>query len=492
METKTISDEDRQEMQALIGSGFGTMRFSEYVLLDITSAPKARAWLNQALSCVWTVGKLGSQKARGLLFKDEGEEAWSIAFTHRGLVCLGIAEDPEAPFPSEFRSGQADENRRKLSCEDPTVCWQWGDVAVPTRKPSPQPVSILVVRTHDGVSPRGNPLLDTGKLAACGLQLVRRVHGSPDSLKTTLSRGKEVTYLEEPFGFRDGMGQPKVQGLQGFRSGGAALEDKASVPLGEFVLGHPNAYGEESHCPEVKRCVAVPPEHSFGRNGSYLAVQQILQDVGEFRRFDAANPPAGNEPSVVEKMIGRRKDGRPLQVVPNTLEPDDPFGFHTNDPHGFQCPIGAHVRRANPRDSVLDAGEQRPAPGNLHRLLRRSRPFVSTGAADDRVPPAQPAAEVGIFFIAVVADLSRQFEFVKRGWIGNARFGNLSGEVDPLLGRASGRHFTMPGQPTGSRVHALPDLTRTQGGGYFFMPALGTLKRIAAGDYTTASEEGAP
>ena len=140
---------------------------------------------------------------------------------------------------------------------------------------------------------------------------------------------------------------------------------------------------------------------------------------------------------------------------------------------------------------VLDAGELRPEPGNLHRLLRRGRPFASTGAADDRVPPAQPAAEVGMFFIAVVADLSRQFEFVKRAWIGNARFGNLCGEVDPLLGRASGRHFTMPGHPTGSRVHALPDLTRTQGGGYFFMPALGTLKRIAAGDYTTASEEGA-
>lgn len=476
-------------MQALIGSGFRTMRFSEYVLLDIASAPEARAWLQQVLPSIWTIDRLGPQRMHGMLFKDEGEEAWSIAFTHRGLARLGIVEDPQAPFPSEFRSGQADETRRQLLREDPAVCWEWGDVPVNTRRPSPHPVSILIVRTHDGTSPRSNPLLDTGHLAASGLRLVRRVHGSPESLKTEGSGASAVTFVEEPFGFRDGMGQPKVRGLQGFRSGGDALEDEATVPLGEFVLGHPNTYGEASHCPEVLTRDEVAPARSFGRNGCYLAVQHILQDVDAFRKFEQAHPATGNEPGVVEKMIGRRKDGRPLQVVPNALGPDGDFGFRMHDPHGFQCPIGAHIRRSNPRDSLLAASELRPEPGNLHRLLRRGRPFASSGAVDDREPPATPAAEVGMFFIAIVADLSRQFEFVKRAWIGNASFGGLCGEVDPLLGRSAGRHFTIPGQPTGSRVHSLPDLTRMQGGGYFFMPALGTLKRIAAGDYTTATEE---
>ena len=169
MATDPISTKDVQEMQALIGSGFGTMRFSEYVLLDITCASEARGWLQQVLPFIWTIGRLGPQKKYGMLFKDEREEAWSIAFTHRGLARLGIVEDQQAPFPSEFRSGQADETRRKLLCEDPAVCWQWGDVPVWTGTPPHHAVSILVVRTHDGTSPRSNPLLDTSKLAGNGL-----------------------------------------------------------------------------------------------------------------------------------------------------------------------------------------------------------------------------------------------------------------------------------------------------------------------------------
>ncbi|MGV3572472.1 MAG: Dyp-type peroxidase [Ramlibacter sp.] len=474
-----LSQQDQEQIQALVGSGFGTLQHCEYVLLDIVSAAPARAWLGRAWPGVWSIAKLGREK-------HNDREAWSIAFTHRGLAHLGIVEDREAPFPSEFRAGQADEIRRKLLCEDPSVTWAWGDVPA-ARWPETKAVSLLVVRAHDGSAPV-HPLLQKGELEAHGLRLVRRVHADPGSVQTAPGDGKPIRYVVEPFGFRDGMGQPKVQGLQFFRTQGDELEKQAHVPLGEFVLGHANAYGEASHCPEVKAGPNVPADASFARNGSYLAVQQILQDVAAFERFEAANPATGKEASLVEKMIGRRKDGRPLQVTPKELGPDDDFGFRTNDPHGFQCPIGSHVRRANPRDSLEAEAGDRPKPAHLHRLLRRSRPFACTGAPDDSGPPAGAAREVGMFFIAVVADLSRQFEFVKRAWIGNPRFGNLSGEVDPLLGRAAGRCFTTPGQPLGSRVHALPNLTQTQGGGYFFLPSLTTLQRIADGDYSPGSE----
>jgi len=490
MATATLSEADQKDIQALVGSGFGTMRYCEYVLLDIDDAAKARAWLDEVLrlKLVWTLGDLKPQKKQNILLKDANEEAWAMAFTYRGLTQLGIDEDPQVPFPSEFRWGQADETRRRLLCEDPAVDWRWGDVPVAQRAAT-DVASLLVVRAHDGFAPRGHALLHTPSLAARGLRLVRRVHGNPQSLRTLPQPdGSVVTCVEEPFGFRDGMGQPKVAQLQSFRSKGAQLAAQATVPLGEFVLGHPNAYGEASHCPQVKTAPNVPADTPFGRNGSYLAVQQILQDVAAFRRFDAANPPTGNEASLVEKMMGRRKDGRPLQVTPRELGPDDDFGFRTNDAHGLQCPIGSHVRRANPRDALDEDTGDRPRSAHLHRLLRRSRPFASTGAVDDTVPADGTAREDGMFFIAIVADLSRQFEFVKRAWIGNPRFGNLCGEVDPLLGRSKGRHFTNPCQPIGARVHALPDLTQTQGGGYFFMPSLATLQRIAAGHYTVAPE----
>lgn len=479
MNGRDVLDKDRSDMQALVASGFGSLTSSEYLLLHIVSPARARTWLRQVLPFVRVVSEIGDHPDDQLGFAPSRKrhEAWAIAFTYRGLQALGIAEDPEAPFPSEFRSGQADDQRRKLLREDPSVRWQWGDVPV---EAGLHAVSMLVARLYDNDQTGESSLLHAASLAKGGLRVVRRVHGSADSFDRDQATGKR--YLREPFGFRDGIGQPKVEGLHRARDGGQAGGNEADlVPLGEFVLGHPNAYGEIAHCPEVTEVPGVPgPHHPFGLNGSYLAVQQIFQDVDSFRAFESLTTPPGADPHqvrVVEKMMGRRKEGQPLQAIPALVGADD-FRFRVHDPHGLQCPIGSHIRRANPRDSILDPGDSAPQAEKLHRLLRRGRPYR------EPVEDGSGKAEVGMFFIAIGADISRQFEFVKRVWLGNPRFGNLDGEADPLLSRAPGRRFTIPGQPIGTRVDALPDLTMTQGGGYFFMPGRTTLERIARGDYT--------
>lgn len=471
MNGRNLPEEDRRDMQALVASGFGSLTSSEYVLLHIVSGARARTWLRQVLPFVRMVNEIGDHPDDQLRLAPprRRHEAWAIAFSYRGLQALGIVEDPEAPFPSEFRSGQADQQRRKLLREDPSVRWQWGDVPVDGGLYA---VSMLVARLYDNDRTGESSLLHAASLAKGGLRVVRRVHGSADSFDRDQATHKR--YLREPFGFRDGIGQPKVEGLHRARDGGQAGGRGADlVPLGEFVLGHHNAYGEIAHCPEVKKAPGVAdPGHPFGRNGTYLAVQQILQDVDSFRAFENRT-----HVSVVEKMMGRRKEGQPLQAIPGPAVGDD-FRFRVHDPHGLQCPIGSHIRRANPRDSILDPGDPAPQAEKLHRLLRRGRPYRE---------PAEGGggkAEVGMFFIAIGADISRQFEFVKRVWLGNPRFGNLDGETDPLLSRASGRRFTIPGQPIGTRVDGLPDLTMTQGGGYFFMPGRTTLEGIARGDYT--------
>lgn len=486
MDERPLAEEDRSDMQALIGSGLGSLTSSEYLLLRITSGPKARAWLQQALAFVRRVSEIGNHPDDQLAAvpPDRKHEAWTIAFTFLGLQALGIAEDPEAPFPSEFRSGQADDHRRRLLREDPAVQWQWGDAPLAS---SPEgPVSMLVARLYDARQAGANPLLEKQALADAGLEVVRQVHGPADHFERDPDTGR--LFLREPFGFRDGIGQPRLEGLRRARGAGQAPAGGPDpVPLGEFVLGHPNAYGELAHCPAAKLAPganrAASPD-AFGRNGCYLAVQQIVQHVDAFIAFEAHHARPGADPAevtVVEKMMGRRKEGQPLQAVPAPAA-GDAFRFRVHDPHGLQCPIGSHIRRANPRDSMLEPGETSSQAENLHRLLRRGRPFrAPAGNGHD-------TAEVGMFFIAIVADISRQFEFVKRVWLGNPRFGNLDGEVDPLLGRSAGRRFTIPCQPVGTKVDALPDLTTTRGGGYFFMPAYGTLQRIARGDYTTLPE----
>src|SRR6202008_1345058 len=76
------------------------------------------------------------------------------------------------------------------------------------------------------------------------------------------------------------------------------------------------------------------------------------------------------------KIIGRWKDGTP--VAQTRLEPDiaanrrraNDFRYQ-DDAHGFGCPLGAHVRRANPRDS-LPGGAERTM---RHRIIRRGMPY---------------------------------------------------------------------------------------------------------------------
>src|SRR5207237_396510 len=77
------------------------------------------------------------------------------------------------------------------------------------------------------------------------------------------------------------------------------------------------------------------------------------------------------------KMVGRWPGGAPLVLSPDVDDPAlagaNDFAYHDADPHGLRCPLGSHVRRANPRDSL------QPKPGTdasiavnkRHRLIRR-------------------------------------------------------------------------------------------------------------------------
>ena len=60
-------------------------------------------------------------------------------------------------------------------------------------------------------------------------------------------------------------------------------------------------------------------------------------------------------------MVGRWPSGAPLIDAPDkdvpALGDDNGFGYQA-DPLGLVCPIGAHIRRANPRDSLAPQPRQ--------------------------------------------------------------------------------------------------------------------------------------
>jgi deferrochelatase/peroxidase EfeB len=148
--------------------------------------------------------------------------------------------------------------------------------------------------------------------------------------------------------------------------------------------------------------------------------------------------------------------------------------YTADDARGLKCPLGAHARRANPRDAKI-SGVPR-----LHRMIRRSSsygPMLPQGVLED------DGADRGILFFSLQANLARGFEFVKTQWINEGAFFGAPAEMDPLVGpNDATRMFTVPEQPIRRRLTQLPQFVVNRGGEYLFMPGLPALHWIAGLD----------
>ena len=306
------------------------------------------------------------------------------------------------------------------------------------------------------------------------------VDGAPD--------GKTL----EHFGFVDGLSDPRIEGTwQADRDDGKSSPANLMKP-GEFILGYQSGDGSTTPGvpiePRLDPHGLLPPVsgpgelRDFGRNGTFLVARQLSQDVAEFRRFTAEA--AGVAPSqygtraaeaVAARVVGRWRSGTPLV---DTVPPDDPNAFSFgSDPHGFGCPIGAHIRRANPRDSLGVDGAAAQASANRHRLMRRGRPYgppLPQGTLED------DGVERGLMFVCLNADIERQFEFIQQNWINNPTFGGLYAERDPLIGAtAPPAHLTIQVNAVCERIEGLSRFVGVVGGGYFFMPGMSALRYLA-------------
>lgn len=473
--SRSDCDREGSDVQALVKTGFQRLTHCRYLLLGIDDAAHAADWLKELMSqglikCVNNVGTKGPPESR-----QDVSEAVQLAFSYQGLRKLELDEDPKFPFPTAFAGAMASQERASLLGDRDRAAWRWGDVGLDAAQPDATEAHVLVAHFRNApfdYSVPGPLNPDREHLKARGLRMVHVVETCPYYTKEKV----------EPFGFRDGISQPMIAEFLSKEEKEKGENGPDVVNAGEFLLGHVNVYGEETYCPDAVgfRKFAGDDKRAFARNGTYLAVRQIRQDLVRLREFERK---LGG--STVDRMMGRRKDGTPILACPAEHEPGavNDFLFRLDDLEGFHCPRGSHIRRGNPRDALGWDHDSGVFASKLHRLLRRGRAYRESAmcqgarASCDEVA-MQHDCGAGLFFVALNADLERQFEFVQSRWIASSTFADLAGESDPFLGQTE-RPFSAAGyEPVGRRLPSLPDLTQVVGGGYFFMPGLTALQYL--------------
>jgi len=432
------------DIQAPIIRNYGA-EYGAYLFLAFQSAGQGRAWLSRVIDAITTAERRA----------EPPPACMSVAFTHAGLRALDVPQQTLESFPEEFEQGMA-ERAERLGLSDPSS-WELGGRSNP------------VVHAALFMTARSAEQRDTQ--VATQRALLVEVGGIEE---ICAMEGNALPGWREHFGYVDGISQPAIEG-----SDVEPIAPHApNIAAGEFVLGYPDEAGE----------VATIPEVWIAMNGSYLAFQKIRQDVAAFRSFlkEVADDLELDVETVAAKLMGRWRSGAPLVLAPTKDDPAmvlnpharNAFGYQTEDPDGFAVPIGSHIRRMNPRDSLTDS----MTIVQRHRVIRRGVPYgppLPEGAPDDGVDRGL----MGFFFNA---SLSRQYEFIQQAWVNDPKFNGLDNDVDPIAGTHDGSgQFTIQHRPLRRRIQGVPRFTTVKAGAYFFMPGISALRALVAGTILT-------
>ena len=491
-----MSQVDYADVQGLVRFGYGQMTSASYALARVKNAEAAKAWLRSA------------PVTTAVAQKPPPKTAMNIAFTAQGLKALGVSDSIMASFSHEFRGGMGQESRaRELGDvgKNAPSDWTWGGYG---REPH---ALVMFFAEPD----QFDSFVQQAKDQNWG-----------EAFEEIISLGTSNLDGDEPFGFADGISQPQIDWEQQLERPCTQLGYTNVSALGEFLLGYRNEYGKITDRPllepdaataELLNAEDAPSKKDLARNGSYLVMRQLEQDVRGFWNF-LHEQSGGNVTDAAQlgaKMVGRTRTGDPLVPIQSEPIPGmDPATIaqnqftYENDSVGARCPFGAHVRRTNPRNS--DFPERRPgmlrkliimlgfgpkgfydditSSVRFHRILRRGREYGSELLPEDALRPAPPnESPRGLHFICLNANISRQFEFLQNAWIANTKFAGVTRESDPLLGNRESipgcpvtGNFTVPGDgKLRRRVSGLPQFVTVRGGAYFFLPSLRALRYFA-------------
>jgi deferrochelatase/peroxidase EfeB len=314
-------------IQSLVFGGLGFLRHGVCVGFTLSGdTAEARGWLSKILPKV----AFGDGRKH-----DEG--AVTIALSHTALSKLGLPAESLASFPQAFIDGMCTTWRSRVLGDtgaDAPQHWWWGG----PRKPVD---GVLLIYARDGETLEKLRNEMAAALAShSGVEVItiplQTIPGPADS---SSARRKAK---HEPFGFVDGVSQPIMRGTYKALRGADPIH---IVEAGEFLLGYPDNRGylpatpilDAIHDPDNMLPIAAETQVGFarpivndgrdvGRNGTFLAIRQLEQDVDGFEKFcnEVAQTVRDRFPKwmgvtsefIGAKLLGRWKDGSSLVRFP--------------------------------------------------------------------------------------------------------------------------------------------------------------------------------
>ncbi|MGZ4784770.1 MAG: Dyp-type peroxidase [Acidimicrobiales bacterium] len=467
---------DLADLQGNILRGY-RKPFVRHLVLRVADAASARSWLRDA-----TCGD--PSRAPQVTNAEPWDEkpAWclNVGITFDGLTALELPPALLQTFPQEFREGMI---ARAVRLGD------IGDSAPENWLPSfryPHAVHLLVTIHADDAQTREAIAAQVSGYAAGRAFAVLSTHD-----------GQAFDHGKVHFGYRDNIAQPNVEG---FHDPADRIDQQPVTPLGSLLLGHPTPF-------ENVRW-QVPEPAVLGANGTFNAFRILEQRVDEFEGFltrsaqtlldhaeaDALLPPGEEEKwgggttrhaamreVVAAKILGRWRNGVPVEVSPTSAFPDPPLADgqlndfdYDEDDEGMRCPMGSHIRRCNPRHARI---VQR-STNHARRIVRRGIPY---GPEHD---PANPdGIERGLLGVFICASLAVQFESIQYDWLNvGLQDPRITGTNDAVVG-ANDPLFSCFKLPVGSgtvELRDFPRFVRTRGGAYCFVPTLSGLRHLGS------------
>ena len=224
---------------------------------------------------------------------DAARDAWvTVALTYQGLKALGVPQESLDSFAPEFQEGMAARAAELGDVgESSPAHWEW-----PLGTPD---VHVALA----ALSP------DAARLASV-VERARRAHEELPGVEVIWRQDcYQLPTGRTSFGFKDGIGQPAVEG-----SGipGSNPRERPIKP-GEFILGYPD---------EMGGLPPMPAPEVLGRNGTYIVFRKLHTRVAAYRQYLRAKAASREEEALLgAKMVGRWQSGAPLCQRPTIFAP---------------------------------------------------------------------------------------------------------------------------------------------------------------------------